>query len=403
MAPFVVLGSSIAWAYNRGGSAWTRLSWILGLERIGIEVFVVDQIDLRRCTFSPGAERVYENALNLGWFDAIVEEFGLSGRAALIGEDGQSLRGPSSEELQEIAASADALVNLSGDLRRDEIKNRVRRRILVDTDPGLTHFWLAAGRPAPRVVDHDLYFTVGENVGRAGCSIPSAGIDWRHVRQPVLLDEWPVRETPNPWRFTTVAKWRGVGPHGRLSEAGLNSSDKGDEFLRFSPVALRSGERFEVAVDDAADPRETEELVRAGWSVTSAQTVTPDPESFRRYVQGSGAEFSVAKGVYVDSRSGWFSDRTTRYLASGKPALVQDTGFDRTLPVGDGLIAFCSVEDAVAGARAIAADYDHHARSARQLAEQYFAADLVLGRFMDEALSARIAHRARPSVPTPHF
>jgi hypothetical protein len=291
-----------------------------------------------------------------------------------------------------MAASADALVNVSGDLRRREIKDRVRRRILVDTDPGLTHFWVAAGRPAPRVVDHDLYFTVGENVGQLGCSIPSAGIDWRHVRQPVLLDEWPVCPTPSPWRFTTVAKWRGFGPHGRLAEAGVDASDKADEFLRFSPVAALSGERFELAVDDAADPRETAALVRDGWLVRSAQSVVPDPDSFRRYVQGSGAEFSVAKGVYVDSRSGWFSDRTTRYLASGKPALVQDTGFGRTLPVGHGLLTFRSLADAVTGAQAIAADYDHHARSARQLAEQYFAAELVLGRFLDEALGARIDH-----------
>jgi len=390
MAPFVLVGASIAWTYNRGGSAWTRLSWILGLERLGVEVFVVDEIDLERCTFRVGDEHVYENALNVGWFDAIVERFGLSGRAALIGQDGQALRGPCLADLQEVASSADALVNLAGDLRHGEIKNRVRRRILVDTDPGLTQFWLAAGRAAPRVVDHDLYFTVGENIGLQECSIPSAGIDWRHVRQPVLLDEWPVCETPSPWRFTTVAKWRGIGPHGKLANAGVKASDKGDEFLEFSQVAPLTGERFEVAVDDAADPGETGALVRAGWTVRSAQRVTADTDSFRCYVQGSGAEFSVAKGAYVDTRSGWFSDRTTRYLASGRPALVQDTGFDRTIPVGDGVIAFRSVEDAVAGAQSIAANYGHHARSARQIAEQYFAAGPVLGRFLDEALSSRI-------------
>ena len=392
MAPLVLVGASLAWTYKRAGSAWEKLSWILGLERVDVQVFVVDQIDLRSCTFAPGDERVYENALNVGWFDDVVEEFGLSGRAALVGEDGQPLRGPSWEELKEMAAAADALVNLSGDLRCREIKDRVRRRILVDTDPGLTHFWVAAGRPAPRVVDHDLYFTVGENVGQPGCSIPSAGIDWRHVRQPVLLDEWPVCPTPGPWRFTTVTRWRGFGPHGRLSDVGVNASDKADEFLRFSPVASLSGERFELAVDDAADPRETDALARAGWSVTSAEGVMRDADSFRRYVQGSGAEFSVAKGVYVDTRSGWFSDRTTRYIASGKPALVQDTGFGRTLPVGQGLLTFRSLPEAVTGVQAIAADYDHHARSARQLAEQYFAAEVVLGRFLDEALGARIDH-----------
>src|SRR5436305_333619 len=79
----------------------------------------------------------------------------------------------------------------------------------------------------------------------------------------------------------------------------------------------------------------------------------------------SAAEFSVAQGVYVASGSGWFSDRTSRYLASGKPALVQDTGFSRHLPTGEGLVAFTTLEDAIAGADAIVSDYDRHARAAR--------------------------------------
>ena len=79
-----------------------------------------------------------------------------------------------------------------------------------------------------------------------------------------------------------------------------------------------------------------------------------DPDAFRAYVQGSGAEFSVAQGIYVETSSGWFSDRTTRYLASGRPVLVQDTGFSRTLPVGEGLVAFRTLDEAVAGAAEIA-------------------------------------------------
>jgi hypothetical protein len=130
--------------------------------------------------------------------------------------------------------------------------------------------------------------------------------------------------------------------------------------------------------------------VKAGWSLSDARERVGDPESFRTYVQSSGAEFSVAKGVHVYSRSGWFSDRTTRYLASGKPALVQDTGFARRIPVGDGLIPFRTVEDAVAGVRHIAEHYSHHATAARHLAEKHFAAEVVLSRFIDEALSARV-------------
>jgi hypothetical protein len=388
MAPLVIVGCNISWTYQRGGSVWTRLSWALGLERAGVDVFVVDQLDLNASAIEPGQERTYANALNVGWFDEIVAQFGLSGRVALIGHDGRALRGPGLDELKELAESADALVNLSGDLRVDAIKNRVRRRILVDTDPGLTHFWLVSGRPAPRIVEHDLYFTVGENVGRPECPIPAAGIRWRHVRQPVLLEHWPATDTPTPWRFTTVATWRGVGPHGRTPESPPTSIDKADEFLRFAQLPRLTDQRFEIVVGESADPEQTQHLVDAGWTVGSAQARAGDPGSFRTYVQDSAAEFSVAKGVYVRTGSGWFSDRTTRYLASGKPALVQDTGFRRTIPVGDGLIAFRTVREAAAGARRIVGDYGHHAAAARQLAEEHFAAPVVLGRFVDEALSA---------------
>jgi hypothetical protein len=112
---------------------------------------------------------------------------------------------------------------------------------------------------------------------------------------------------------------------------------------------------------------------------------TPDPDSFRRYVQGSGAEFSVAQGIYVETQSGWFSDRTVRYLASGKPALVQDTGFGRNYPVSEGLVAFSTPEQAIAGAERIWRDYEEHCRAARTLAEEYFDSDRVLRHFVEEA------------------
>ena len=265
MPPLVLVGSSIAWAYGRGGAAWTRLSWIIGLQRAGADVFVVDQLDRSHRVFRPGDKQTYENALNLGWFDAIVDEFGLAGKAALIGDRGEELRGPGLGELQELASSADALVNLVGFLRVDAIKARARRRIYVDFDPALTHLWLGAGRPAPRLADHHLYFTIGENVGLPECPLPTGGITWRHARQPVLLDYWPVCETPTPWRFTTVSKWRGDGPHGRLSDVGVASTDKADEFIRFAHVAPRSGQRFEIAVDGITDPREAGPLLDAGW------------------------------------------------------------------------------------------------------------------------------------------
>ena len=110
-----------------------------------------------------------------------------------------------------------------------------------------------------------------------------------------------------------------------------------------------------------------------------------DPDAFRAYVQGSGAEFSVAQGIYVETHSGWFSDRTTSYLASGRPVLVQDTGFGRTLPVGEGLLAFRTLDEAIAGAADIGRRYGEHCAAARRIAEKHFDSDRVLTRFCEQA------------------
>jgi hypothetical protein len=142
---------------------------------------------------------------------------------------------------------------------------------------------------------------------------------------------------------------------------------------------------FEIALDiDASDFRDLAALRENAWSITDPRTLAGDPAAFRRYIQESGAEFSVAQGIYAETNSGWFSDRTVRYLASGKPALVQETGFSRNLPEGRGLVAFDTLDTALRGVESIAADYNAHCQAAREIAEEYFDSDKVLGRLMEE-------------------
>jgi hypothetical protein len=383
MAPLILVAGSIAASYRNGGIAWERLSWALGLRRLGLDVFIVDQLDRGRCVYPSGVDQVPENCLNLSWFEAVIEKFELAGRAAVIGERGESLYGPGPAELLELADEAVMLVNVAGNLRFEELKQRFRRRVYVDVDPGFTQLWLASGEPAPRIEGHDLHFTIGENVGMPGCPLPTGGIRWLHTRQPVLLDEWPVCADGDPQRFTTVARWRGVGPHGRLDRLGLPLGHKADEFAKVIELPRRAPQMFEIALGTDLEAGGRDLLERHGWRIAEAKSVAGDPASFRRYVQGSGGEFSVAKGPYVNTNTGWFSDRTTRYLSSGKPALVQDTGFGRTIPVGEGLLAFASLEQAVDGARRIAAAYEAPCEAARSLAEEHFHSDKVLAHFID--------------------
>ncbi len=143
--------------------------------------------------------------------------------------------------------------------------------------------------------------------------------------------------------------------------------------------------KFEIALDiDPADERDLTALREHGWHVVDPKVVASGPIAFREYVQASGAEFSVAQGIYVTTQSGWFSDRTVRYLASGRPVLVQDTGFSHNYPVAEGLLAFRSMEEARDGAHRIAHDYSLHSQAARAIAETYFDSNRVLGRLLEE-------------------
>jgi hypothetical protein len=361
----VVVAGAVASKLHNGGESWVRASWARGLDRLGCDVFLIEQVD----NPSPAQRR---------YFHEVVEAFGLD--AALIDAEG-----PPPGELVELAEEADLLVNISGHLRVEPLFSRFRRKAYVDLDPGFTQFWHGAGNDAARLAGHDVYFTIGENVGRPGCPIPTDGIHWLPTRQPVVLDDWPpVAPNGDPGRLTTVGSWR--GPYGRVEHKGHTYGLKLDEFRKLITLPQRVPQSLELALDiHPAEQLDLRALRQNGWRLTDPAEVAGDPEAFREYVQGSGGEFSVAQGIYVETRSGWFSDRTTRYLASGKPALVQDTGFSEFLPTGDGLVAFTTPEEAAAGAEAIARDYEAHSEAARRIAEAHFASGTVLADFLARA------------------
>jgi hypothetical protein len=286
-------------------------------------------------------------------------------------------------ELLARAAGADLLVNLGGHLRWQPLLRLVRRRAFVDLDPGFTQIWHAEGRPIG-VGEHNLHFTVGMNVGTPRCPLPTNGIRWRPIRQPVVLERWQEAPGDELTSFTTVASWRGA--YGPAVWAGRNYGVKAHEFRRFLPLAREVQAPFELALDiHAGDGADIEQLGAHGWRLVDPQTAAAGTGDFRRFVQGSGAEFSPAQGIYVHTCSGWFSDRTVRYLASGRPALVQETGFDQHLPTGEGLISFSTLEEATAGARQLLADYGRHRVAARRIAEEHFASERAIRPLLEDA------------------
>jgi hypothetical protein len=380
----VIVGGALANKPLNGGEAWVRLTWALGLRRLGHSVCLVEQIVPEHCVNRRGDQSDFASSINRAYFERVAGEFGLEGSACLVCGDGSETAGLPYSELLDRAADADFLVNISGHITDGEVLRRPRQRVYVDLDPGFTQFWHAAGTPGFSLAHHDHYVTVAANIGTTDCPIPTGGLRWHVVAPPVLLHEWS--EAPAPTladRFTTIATWR--SPYGPVEYEGRAYGLKHHEFRRFLDLPHRVAAQFELALDiDPADSADLAALRDNGWRVVDPREAVPDPSSFRRFVRESAAEFSVAQGIYVETNSGWFSDRTASYLASGRPALVQDTGFSRNLPAGDGLLAFRTLDDAVAGVERIASDYEDHCGAARAIAEEHFDSDRVLGELLDD-------------------
>ena len=368
----IVSGPLAAKPGNAGG-AWERFSWAVGLRRLGFDVLFVEE-----CVGVPSAAA-------LDWFDGCAAFFGFGREAVLIDRASGWAHGRSRDELRQFAAASDLLVNLSGNLTVPDVFEVVGTTAYVDVDPGFTQIWHADPTTRYAVPRHDHSFTIGENIGTAGCPIPTGGLPWKPTRQPLLLDLWPAAAPAAGFaatsrRFTTIASWR-CG-FGAVAWEGVTYGLKLHEFRRVFELPQRVGAEFEIALDiHEGDGRDREALLAHGWRLVSPAATVGTPESFRNYVRDSAAEFSVAQGVYAHAKSGWFSDRSTRYLASGRPVLVQDTGLT-TIPVGEGIVTFRTADEAAAGAEDILARYPRHAAAARDLAVSHFASDRVLGRLL---------------------
>ena len=368
-----LVAGAIAGKPGQGGEAWVRLNWVLGLRRLGLDVHLVEQV----ASASDDA---------IGYFRAVTEAFGLAETSSLLLEGNDPITGPPLAELVELAGEADLLVNVSGNLRDPRLFDRVRRRVYVDLDPGFTQFWHAQGLDVGRLVEHERFYTVGANVGREGCLIPTGGIPWRAIAPPVVLEHWPAGPPPVEPRFTTVAVWRGA--YGPVEHEGRRYGLKLHEFRKLVDLPRLVPEaELEIALAiEPADAADREALLAGGWRLVDPAGAAADPEAYGAYVRGSLAELSPAQGIYVDTRSGWISDRTAVYLASGRPAVVQDTG-QPVLPVGEGLLTFDGRDSAAACVREVLADPERHAAAARRIAEEYLDSDLVLGRFLEEVLA----------------
>jgi hypothetical protein len=379
----VVMAGSLAQRWGRGGHAWVFLQYLLGFRKLGWDVLFLDRLEPEMCTDRDGRPCPVEDSVNLRYLEEVMEGFGLGDRFAVLWDRGSRILKRSRKEVVEQVRDAACLVNVMGFLEDEEILAAARLKVFLDIDPGFGQIWRDL-ELADVFEGHDAHVTIGENLGSADCLIPDCGIEWITTPQPVVRGLWEP-EGPEPpgmeGSFTSVVSWR--GPFGPIEHRGRVYGLRVHEFRRFLPLPRLTRERFELALEiDPADHEDRSRLVGNGWTLLDPHMVAGDPWSYRTFIHRSAAELMVAKGLYVETRSGWISDRSLCYLASGRPVLAQDTGISHRYPVGSGLLLFRDLDEAQAGVEEIRRDYPRHVRAARELAEAHFDSDLVLGRLL---------------------
>ncbi len=251
-------------------------------------------------------------------------------------------------------------------------------RILIDGEPTYTQIrWEALAASGQAVPQYDHYFTNGLLLGTPGCDAPTAGLTWHPIPNPVDTDFYQPLSQPRTNKLTTVMNWRS---HDVIEYDGRTLGQKDVEFERFIGLPGRTDIQMEVAI---AGDAPTKQLESRGWRVRDAHDVTHTLDAYRGYINESAGEFGVCKQVFTATRNGWFSDRSAAYLASGRPVILQDTGYSNILPTGEGLLAVNDVDDAAAAIEQVFSDYDKHASAARRIAVEYLDAKHVMGGVLD--------------------
>jgi hypothetical protein len=372
------------------GMAWEVLHYVEGFRRLGHDVYYIE--DTNTWPYDPEQDGSSEDCRHAVEYIARAMDWaGLGDRWAYrAAEPDGRIYGLSESCFSRLFEQADVLINHGASTRLREEHLGVPVRVLLQTDPGGEEILVAEGDPATieMLRAHTHFANWAENFGSPDCVLPVGPFLYRATRMPLVLD-WA---TPpgglsfrpsclSQLRFTTIGNWQQPGENEWKGE--VYAWSKHHQFLKFIDLPRRLGQTVELALG-SVDSDSIELLVGHGWRVIDAYPFGKDMMPFQDYILRSDGEFTVAKDQYVRMRTGWFSDRSAYYLAAGKPVITQDTGFGKFLPTGEGLFSFNTMDDIVAAFEAIRSDYARHSRAARAVAEEYFRAETVLAKLIDD-------------------
>jgi len=363
-----------------GGYAWQAAHYLLGLCALGHDAWFYEDTGHFALAYNPLTNDYgprYEHGI------AATADFlgriGLGERWVFVDAERGVEHGPGAGRAAELLREADLLINIAGVNRIPPERRVGRPAVYVDIDPAFTQIKAAEGDSLLRAIldEHAHLFTFGENIGTPRSPVPAGGYVWHPTRAPVALEWWADAGPPGT-AYTTVGKWDAGGRDVRFRGETF-AWRKRTEWIRCLDLPRRTGLAFEIAMDVDSVAGDRALLASHGWQIADPLAVSADPWRYRDYLRRSRGEFTVAKDMNIRLRSGWFSDRAACYLAAGRPVVEQDTGFGDVLPVGPGLHAFRTVEEAAAALGAVEADYARASAHAAAVAREYFAADRVLG------------------------
>ena len=380
----IVIGVGIA-SYPRyaAGNTWAFLQWVLGFRAAGWDVWIVEDVPTSKCVDAEGQACSPASSANLAYWNEVVSEFKLNDRATLL-IDGQT---PQMPELLRFARDAELFFNISGHFRQMDVLRAPARSVYVDLDPAFTQIWFDVYHADMQMETHDVFVSIGRHLGRPDCRAPLAGRTWLPIGVPVNLDYFtPLPESEVGDKWTTFTHWYG---YPQVEYDGEWYGNKSEEFAKLVDLPRRTREKLEIATDLHPEDPAVQQFLASGWSLIDARPLNTPWQAYRDYAARSRGEFCVAKNGYVRSRCGWFSDRSAMYLALGRPVILQDTGWTDFYPHGEGLLSFTDEEGAMAALEKVARDPAHHGRKAREIAEKYCSAPLVVNQFLETLARAK--------------
>jgi hypothetical protein len=373
----IVVGGYIV-AYPLGGMTWHHLNYVLGLHELGHEVWFLEDSGSYSYPYNPSTWQCStDSTYGRKYLEETFDRYGLPKRYCYYSEFEDKHYGIDRKELNSLLARADLLLCVSGVTPMRSDRPRPKRCAVIDTDPVFTQLrMIDDGEFLNYYRQFDAVATFGRLIGTSACPLPTHGFNWIGTNQPVALKHWPA-DVGSSKAFTTIGKWEHTADRDLQYNGKSYRSSKGVEWLKMIDLPRRV--EWDMTLGMLSMPKSTaDEFVSHGWKMVDAEKSTLSCQAFGDFIRSSAGEFTVAKEIYAGLPSGWFSDRSSAYLASGRPVVTQETGFADWLRTGKGLFSYRTVDEAAAALQEIAGDYVGHSKGARRVAEEFFDSKKVL-------------------------